>query len=85
MTDPAPASNSRPKKARSEHYVAGATIAIAVAGLGLSALFTQQAASAAPGTQAVPAVSPVTGGGVEGDDGGSSARTPAPVAVSGGS
>ena len=86
MTDESPASDLRPRK-RSEHYVAGATIAIAVAGLGLAALFTQQAASASSvtvGSQIVPAVPP-TGGNAENDDGGSAAPAAAPVAVSGGS
>ena len=86
MTEEQSAANPRPRK-RSEHYVAGATIAIAVAGLGLSALFTQQAASAsnvAAGSQIVPAVPP-TGGNAENDDEGSSARPAAPIAVSGGS
>lgn len=86
MTDePSAATPWRRKK--SEHYVAGATIAIAVAGLGLSAVFTQQAASASSvsvGSQVVPGVPP-TGGNAENDEGGSSARTAAPVAVSGGS
>ena len=78
----------RPTQRKPDRYVAGMTIAIAVAGLGLSAAFTYQAtgdSTPAVGAGSGPSISSGSAGARNDDGEPTTATGRAPIAVSGGS